>query len=34
MKFYGVDVEERRELGSYTLLRYRWTKAPSNRDSS
>jgi dihydroorotate dehydrogenase electron transfer subunit len=24
MKFYNVEVEERRELGSYTLLRYRW----------
>jgi dihydroorotate dehydrogenase electron transfer subunit len=24
MKFYRVNVEERRELGSYTLLRYRW----------
>jgi dihydroorotate dehydrogenase electron transfer subunit len=24
MKFYKVNIEERRELGSYTLLRYRW----------
>src|SRR3954463_2755140 len=24
MKFYKVNVEERRELGSYTLLRYHW----------
>lgn len=24
MKFHKVDVEERTELGSYTLLRYRW----------
>lgn len=24
MKFYRVDVEDRTELGSYTLLRYRW----------
>ena len=24
MKFYKVDVEERKVLGSYTLLRYRW----------
>jgi dihydroorotate dehydrogenase electron transfer subunit len=24
MKFHKVSVEERRELGSYTLLRYRW----------
>jgi dihydroorotate dehydrogenase electron transfer subunit len=24
MKFYKVNVEERSELGSYTLLRYRW----------
>jgi len=24
VKFYTVQVEERRELGSYTLLRYRW----------
>ena len=24
MKFYTVPVEERKELGSYTLLRYRW----------
>ncbi len=24
MKFHKVDVEERRELGSYTLIRYRW----------
>ena len=24
MKFYSVQVEEREELGSYTLLRYRW----------
>jgi len=27
MKFYRVNVEERRALGSYTLLRYHW-KAP------
>ena len=25
MKFYKVNVEERKVLGSYTLLRYRWT---------
>jgi dihydroorotate dehydrogenase electron transfer subunit len=25
MKFYSVNVEEREELGSYTLLKYRWT---------
>ncbi len=25
MKFYSVKVEEREELGSYTLLKYRWT---------
>ncbi len=24
MKFYGVSVEEREEVGGYTLLRYRW----------
>ena len=24
MKFYGVPVEERREVGRYTVLRYRW----------
>jgi len=24
MKFYKVNIEERRELGSYTLVRYRW----------
>jgi len=24
VKFYSVQVEEREELGSYTLLRYRW----------
>jgi dihydroorotate dehydrogenase electron transfer subunit len=28
MKFYGVKVEEREELGSYTLLRYRWSHGP------
>jgi dihydroorotate dehydrogenase electron transfer subunit len=28
MKFYSVQVEEREELGSYTLLRYRWPQAP------
>jgi len=28
MKFYTVQVEEREELGSYTLLRYRWTDGP------
>jgi dihydroorotate dehydrogenase electron transfer subunit len=28
MKFYSVQVEERKELGSYTLLRYRWTDGP------
>ena len=27
MKFYKVSVEERRELGGYTLLRYRWKGA-------
>jgi dihydroorotate dehydrogenase electron transfer subunit len=26
MKFYRVNVEEREELGSYTLLRYRWNR--------
>jgi dihydroorotate dehydrogenase electron transfer subunit len=25
MKFHQVNVEERRELGGYTLLRYRWS---------
>ena len=25
MKFYSVKVEEREELGSYTLLKYRWS---------
>src|SRR3712207_8342039 len=25
MKFYSVKVEEREELGPYTLLKYRWT---------
>jgi dihydroorotate dehydrogenase electron transfer subunit len=25
VKFYSVQVEERQELGSYILLRYRWT---------
>ena len=24
MKFYKAEIEERKELGSYTLLRYRW----------
>lgn len=24
MKFYSVEIEERRELGGYTLLSYRW----------
>jgi dihydroorotate dehydrogenase electron transfer subunit len=28
VKFYSVQVEERRELGSYTLLRYRWNDGP------
>jgi dihydroorotate dehydrogenase electron transfer subunit len=28
MKFYRVKVEEREELGSYTLLKYRWTDGP------
>ena len=28
MKFYSVKVEEREELGSYTLLKYRWTDRP------
>ena len=28
MKFYSVRVEEREELGSYTLLRYCWTDGP------
>jgi dihydroorotate dehydrogenase electron transfer subunit len=28
MKFYRVRVEERAELGSYTLLKYRWTDGP------
>jgi len=28
MKFYSVRVEEREELGSYTLLRYRWSNGP------
>lgn len=28
MKFYKVKVEEREELGSYTLLRYRWSDGP------
>jgi dihydroorotate dehydrogenase electron transfer subunit len=28
MKFYGVEVEERRKLGSYTLLHYRWDRGP------
>ena len=28
MKFYSVKVEERKELGSYTLLRYRWSDGP------
>ena len=28
MKFYSVKVEEREELGSYTLLCYRWTDGP------
>jgi dihydroorotate dehydrogenase electron transfer subunit len=26
MKFYRVNVEEREELGRYTLLRYRWNR--------
>lgn len=28
MKFYRVKVEERKELGSYSLLRYRWNDGP------
>jgi dihydroorotate dehydrogenase electron transfer subunit len=28
MKFYRVRVEERADLGSYTLLKYRWTDGP------
>jgi dihydroorotate dehydrogenase electron transfer subunit len=28
VKLYSVQVEERRELGSYTLLRYRWNDGP------
>ena len=28
MKFYSVEVEEREELGSYTLLKYRWSLGP------
>lgn len=28
MKFYDVHVEERRVLGNYTLLRYRWNEGP------
>ena len=28
MKFYSVQVEERKELGGYTLLRYRWNDGP------
>ena len=28
MKFYSVPVEEREELGGYTLLRYRWCEGP------
>jgi len=28
MRFYKVKVEEREELGSYTLLRYRWPDGP------
>jgi len=28
VKFYSVQVEERIELGSYTLLRYRWNDGP------
>jgi dihydroorotate dehydrogenase electron transfer subunit len=28
VKFYRVQVEERRELGNYTLLRYRWNYGP------
>jgi len=28
VKFYSVQVEERKELGSYTLLRYRWNDGP------
>ena len=28
MKFHSVQVEERKELGSYTLLRYRWKDGP------
>jgi dihydroorotate dehydrogenase electron transfer subunit len=28
MKFYGVKVVEREYLGSYTLIRYRWSDGP------
>jgi dihydroorotate dehydrogenase electron transfer subunit len=28
VKFYSVNVEEREELGSYTLLRYHWSDGP------
>src|SRR5918999_5692139 len=28
MKFYGVEVVEREELGSYTLVRYCWSDGP------
>src|SRR5215203_7345561 len=28
MKFHSVKVEEREELGSYTLLKYRWSDGP------
>ena len=28
MKFHSVKVENREELGSYTLLKYRWTDGP------
>jgi dihydroorotate dehydrogenase electron transfer subunit len=28
MKFYSVRVEEREELGSYTVLHYRWSQGP------
>ncbi|HJQ28125.1 MAG TPA: hypothetical protein VJ827_02205 [Rubrobacter sp.] len=28
MKFHSVQVEERRELGNYILLRYRWNYGP------
>ena len=28
MKFYSVEVEEREELGPYTLLKYRWSLGP------